>query len=184
MSRSGSSFSLLVSFVSLLATLAGSCNSGDKGPRPSEPFGTGGAGSGGTAGPIWPTASGGVSGRADAGPTGTAPSTGPSGTFGKEALVGQWKEYWGVGQVTDVDYNDIYIVSLGIDGGLVFACRNRPNYVFENSLFDGTNLSVTLDNNGFVIKYVLAISENGGILTGTATTVKDTYNIIWEKVSN
>jgi hypothetical protein len=101
---------------------------------------------------------------------------------GKEALVGRWKETWGVGQVTDVTYNDIYVITLGEDGKLSFSCEGRPNYSFGDVQFEDNVLKVTLDNNGFIIDYVMTLSADGNSFTGEATTPEDTFNILWERV--
>jgi hypothetical protein len=110
-------------------------------------------------------------------PTEAAPAA-----TGKEALVGNWKETWGVGQVTDVTYNDIYTISLRADGELTMSCDGRPTYSFGDVLFEGNVLSVTLDNNGFIIDYVMTLSADGNSFTGKATTPKDTFNILWERI--
>ena len=45
--------------------------------------------------------------------------------------LGKWKEYWGVGQNTDVEYNDIYLVKKKGDK-YVIRCETHPEQTLEN----------------------------------------------------
>jgi hypothetical protein len=101
---------------------------------------------------------------------------------GKEVLAGSWKETWGIGQVTDVTYNDIYVITLGDDGKLSVSCEDRPNYSVGDVQFEDNVFKITLDNNGFIIYYSMILSADGNSFTGEATTLEDTFKVIWERV--
>lgn len=97
-------------------------------------------------------------------------------------LVGQWEEYWGVGDRSDVTYHDVYEMTLGEEKEVQITCPDRPDYKFEKITFDGTTLNVRLDNEGFFIDYVLTFAEDQTLLTGTAKTKNDTYRVVWAKL--
>lgn len=97
-------------------------------------------------------------------------------------LVGQWEEYWGVGDHSDVAYHDVYEITLGGNKEIQITCPDRPDYEFKQITFDGAALSLRLDNSGFLIDYVLTFAEDQTLLTGTAETEKDTFRVVWAKL--
>lgn len=106
----------------------------------------------------------------------------------KAKLIGEWKEYYGVGMETDVDYTEIYKIQLTTDGDIVITCLTRNNYLFDKILFDGNELSYrkenTIDpNEKFYIYGKLKLNSNEKWLEGTVVNSRDkSNNIKWEKI--
>ncbi len=106
----------------------------------------------------------------------------------KEKLVGEWKEYWGVGQETNVDYNDISKIQLTTDNEIILKCTDRDNYLFDKILFDGNELSFrkenTIDpNEKFYVYYKLKLSKDGKWLEGPINNSRNETNYVkWEKI--
>lgn len=106
----------------------------------------------------------------------------------KTKLIGEWKEYYGVGMETDVDYNEIYKIQLTTDGDIVITCLTYNNYLFDKILFDGNELSYrqenTIDpNEKFYIYGKLKLNSNEKWLEGTVVNSRDkSDNIKWEKI--
>lgn len=105
----------------------------------------------------------------------------------KTKLIGEWKEHYGVGMETNVDY-EIYKIQLTIEGDLVITCLTRNNYLFDKILFDGNELSYrienTIDHNEkFYIYGKLKLNSNKKWLEGTVVNSRDkSGNIKWEKI--
>jgi hypothetical protein len=107
----------------------------------------------------------------------------------KLRLVGQWKETWGVGQKTDVDYQDVYVVALDAGGGLALSCPARPHYRFAAVAQRGGQLGFTLEvrddkysTGPAQIKYLLKLRPDGQAMDGTATDAEGKkFNIRWDK---
>ncbi len=108
----------------------------------------------------------------------------------KADLVGSWKEYWAVGQPTDVNYNDVYVIKLNKDGKLAINCPSRPYYDFQSIEFNGTTFKVRLINRVhpqslFIIDYELTLDQTGKWLKGKARTSRGNppiVNVEWEKL--
>jgi hypothetical protein len=101
----------------------------------------------------------------------------------RTAMVGQWEEYWGVGDNSDVTYNDIYDITLDSNDEIQMTVVESPQYKFRNIVFDGRNLSFQLDNNGFLIDYALTFGNDLSLLTGIAETSADKrFRIVWAKI--
>ena len=107
----------------------------------------------------------------------------------KQKLIGEWKEHWGIGQETDVNYNDIIKIQLTTDGNFVMTCMNRNNYFFDKIIFDGIELSFREENTQdpnekFYVYYKLKLSSDGKWMEGTISNSKgQTDNIKCEKVN-
>lgn len=106
----------------------------------------------------------------------------------KTKLIGEWKEYYGVGEETDVAYNNIYKIQLTTEGDIVITCLTRNNYLFDKILFDGNELSYRKENTiypneKFYIYGRLKLNSNEKWLEGTVVNSRDkSSNIKWEKI--
>lgn len=99
-----------------------------------------------------------------------------------QTLLGKWKEYWGVGQKTDVEYNDIYLVKKK-GANYVIQCETHPEQTIENIKYKKGKLTFDLINNAKTIPYVLKMSKNGRELNGTAVSVRgETRKIRWTRL--
>ncbi len=106
----------------------------------------------------------------------------------KTKLIGEWKEHYGVGMETDVDYTNIYKIQLTTEDDIVITCLTRNNYLFDKILFDGNELSYrkenTIDPNEiFYIYGKLKLNSNEKWLEGTVVNSRGkSSNIKWEKI--
>lgn len=108
-------------------------------------------------------------------PKGAAPGgRAPTG----KTMTGKWQEYWGVPGKSDVNYHDIYDVTL--DGDDVEVKAEDHKYpISKVSLADGVlRFSLTTS---FRVDYALRLSPGGKFMVGIATTPEDEYPIIWER---
>ncbi len=99
-------------------------------------------------------------------------------------IQGKWKEHWGTGNVTDIEYNDVFIISVN-NGKIYINCENRDNYLVRKIVYDGEELSFEILNTAYndVIPYLLKLSTDKKWLKGTAVSAKGkTVNVKWEKV--
>lgn len=107
----------------------------------------------------------------------------------KKKLVGVWKEHWGIGQETDVTYNDTIKIQLATDGEIILRCTNRSNYVYDKILFDGMELSFikenTIDpNEKFYVYYKMKLSDNGNWMEGPISNSRKATNYVkWKKIN-
>jgi hypothetical protein len=60
------------------------------------------------------------------------------------AISGKWEETWGVGEQTNVNYADVYIITINKQGQASIVCPQRKNYVFEKTDFDGKKITTHL----------------------------------------
>ena len=99
-------------------------------------------------------------------------------------IEGRWKEYWGTGNLTDIEYNDIFIITYSANK-LYINCENRDNYHIRKVVFDGEELSfeVLNTNENDVIPYLLKLNSDGNWLRGTAISIKGKdVNVKWERI--
>ncbi len=105
-----------------------------------------------------------------------------------QQLVGEWKEYWGIGRATDVEYHNINKIQLTTDGDLLVTCLNEDVYRFDQIVFDGHELSFRAENTSdpkerFYIYYKLTLEKDGKWLNGSILNSKNQAdNVKWEKV--
>lgn len=107
----------------------------------------------------------------------------------QQRFVGSWKETWGVGQETDVKYNDVYVIGLVSGSGLSVACPEKKQYRPQNVEQDGNRLSFRLEirddkyaTGGSHVDYKLNLQRDRRTLEGTATTNEGKqFNIRWDK---
>jgi len=106
----------------------------------------------------------------------------------KLRFVADWKETWGIGQKTDVDYQDVYTISLE-GGALALNCAARKHYRFEALAQTGNNFVFTLvvrddkySTGPSATNYQLKLNSNGSAMDGTATD-KDgkKFKVRWDK---
>jgi len=108
----------------------------------------------------------------------------------KEKLIGEWKEYYGIGEKTDVNYNNIYKIQLASEGDLIITCITRNNYLFDNIVFDSEELSFrkenTIDpNEKFYVYGKLKLNSKGDWFEGTMKNSRGkTSHVKWEKIEN
>ncbi len=106
----------------------------------------------------------------------------------KKKLIGEWKEYCGVGQETDVDYSDTYKIQLTADNEIILSCTSRDNYLFDKILFDGNELSFrkenTIDpNEKFYVYYKLKLSKDGEWMEGPISNSRNQTDYVkWKKI--
>ena len=102
----------------------------------------------------------------------------------KKQLLGVWKEHWGVGQESDVTYNDTIKIHLSKNDEIILKCINRDYYTFDSVLFDGIELSFRIENtNDFYINYKIKLSDNRKWIEGTAqNSNNETVYVKWEKI--
>ena len=106
----------------------------------------------------------------------------------KQKLIGEWKEHWGIGQETNVDYSDIIKIQLTTDGNFVMTCLNRNNYLFDKIIFDGNELSFREENTQdpnekFYVYFKLKLNKEGNWLEGSITNSRGkTADVKWEKI--
>ena len=99
-------------------------------------------------------------------------------------IQGKWKEHWGTGNVTDVEYSDVFIISVN-NGKIYINCENRDNYLVRKIVYDGEELSFEILNTyaNDIIPYLLKLSTDKKWLKGTAVSAKGkSVNVKWEKV--
>ena len=107
----------------------------------------------------------------------------------KQELVGEWKEHWGVGMETNVNYSDLYLIKLSKNGDIVITCKNKKNYVIDKLLFDGKELSFRKQNKNyrlgkFYVYYRLKLSDNSNWLGGPVRNNKRENDYVkWEKMN-
>ncbi len=106
----------------------------------------------------------------------------------REKLVGEWKEYWGIGRSTDVDYHNINKIEITDDGQLFISCVNESFYKFDKIVFDGEELTFRSENTSdpkekFYIYYKLKLEKEGKWMNGTILNSKNqTDDVKWEKM--
>lgn len=108
-----------------------------------------------------------------------------------ENITGQWEETWGVGEQTNVDYADVYVITTDKQNKPAITCPKRKNYVFEQTTFDGKRIITHL-----VIKdlkygagdawvdYNLEIQEDKSFKGTALTKAGKKATIIWKKIAN
>ena len=101
------------------------------------------------------------------------------------AMSGKWKEIWGYAQKSDVNYNDVFTLTI-VDGNkLKISCESKPDYSFNNIDIKGDTLSFELRNSGYVLPYKLVLDANKTDFWGTAVNIHgEAVNIKWEKMPN
>jgi hypothetical protein len=102
------------------------------------------------------------------------------------AYCGGWQETWGVNEVTDVTYHDIYLVDLR-GSALTFAAPGQPHYDFRRVELLADHLEVELVNRSsgldFVIVYDMVMDRDGQAMQGVATTPEKRVTIRWDRIS-
>ena len=98
-----------------------------------------------------------------------------------QRFVGTWRETWGVGEETDVDYQDVYVFALA-GATLSASCPEKPSYEFGAVTIDGDRLQVQLVNAPVVIDYDMRLAPSGQQLDGTAVTSEAVHRTIrWDR---
>ena len=106
----------------------------------------------------------------------------------KKKLVGEWKEYYGIGKETDVNDIEIYKIQLTTQGDLIITCLSNNSYLFDRIIFDGNELSyrqenISDPNEKFYIYGKLKLKNNEKWLVGTMENSRNqSDNIKWEKL--
>ncbi|WP_332023906.1 hypothetical protein [Kaistella sp.] len=97
---------------------------------------------------------------------------------------GKWKEHWGIGNVTDIEYNDVFIIFVDNDK-IYINCENYDKYIFRKIVYDGEELSFEILNTtaNDIIPYLLKLSKDKKWLKGTAVSAQgESVNIKWERM--
>ncbi len=106
----------------------------------------------------------------------------------KQELVGEWKEHWGIGMETTVRYSDLYKIQLTKNGDIVVTCKNKKNFVIDQLLFDGKELSFRKQNKAyslgkFYVYYRLKLHDDFNWMEGPITNNKKQKDYVkWEKM--
>ncbi len=81
----------------------------------------------------------------------------------KEKIVGEWKEYWGVGQETDVTYSNTYEIQITAEGEIILKCK--------------------IPNEKFYIYYKMKLSSDGKWMEGPISNSRNQTDYVkWEKI--
>ena len=100
---------------------------------------------------------------------------------GLQRFVGSWRETWGVGEETDVDFQDVYVFAIH-GGALTASCPEKDSYVFGDVQVDGDRLQVQLVNGSVVIDYDMRFAPSGQQFDGKAVTSEDVHRTIrWDR---
>lgn len=102
-----------------------------------------------------------------------------------DKIVGTWKETWGVGQDTDVNYHDIYIININIWNKVQISAPDRKTYKFQNISYENRRLKFELINTtgDYVMPYDLVLDKGGDKMVGKARSIKGKQvNIEWNRV--
>lgn len=107
-------------------------------------------------------------------------------------LTGKWEETWGVGEQTNVNYADVYIISVDKQGKASIVCPQRKNYVFEQVNFDGKKITTHLlikdlkyGAGDAWVDYSLELQDDKKVFKGTALTkAGKKASIIWKKIAD
>ena len=105
------------------------------------------------------------------------------------SIVGSWAETWGVGEDTNVDYSDVYLIEKQ-GGNFKMTCPKRKNYLFESVSFDGKELKAKLiikdlkyDADDTWVDYSMQLQDNQQSFKGTALTKAGKQaKILWTKL--
>jgi hypothetical protein len=105
-------------------------------------------------------------------------------------LSGEWEETWGVGEKTNVDYSDVYTITINSKGKPVINCPKRKNYQFEQTSFDGKKLLTHLiikdlkfDAGDSWVDYTMELEAGSNNFKGSALTkAGKKASILWKKV--
>lgn len=125
--------------------------------------------------PLISCAGGGASIKPDKDPLGPA-----------SPVIGVWKETFGVGQETDVTYNDVYEITYD-NSTLIMINTGRPYYSasgfkLEDGRFRFTLVNHVYPDHPFTMEYDLVLSPDKKTMTGHALTSKGfNANILWER---
>ncbi|MEO5643950.1 MAG: hypothetical protein ABIQ40_20230 [Bacteroidia bacterium] len=95
---------------------------------------------------------------------------------------GKWSETWGVGQKTDVDYNDRYTITKNPEGVSEITCQTNEFYRFIDISIRKNQLTFKIINTSGndTLPYSLQISKKGDKMKGTAYSVRgEKTNIEW-----
>lgn len=105
-----------------------------------------------------------------------------------QSLVGEWKEYYGIGEETDVTYNSIYRIEISKNDKLIIECSSDDHTVFDNIVFDGNELSFRKENTiqpnvKFYMYGKLKLKKNEKWMEGDVINSKnEKSHIKWEKI--
>lgn len=103
-------------------------------------------------------------------------------------LIGEWKEHWGIGSQTDVNYSDTVKIQLTTDGDLIMSCPNYEHYLFDKIVYDGKEFSFRMENTSvpnekFYVFYKLTLQDNGKWMDGSIENSRNKkVSIKWEKI--
>lgn len=108
----------------------------------------------------------------------------------KQNLIGQWKEHWGIGVETNVNYNDLYKISIDDAGKISINCTNKKKYKIDQVLFDGQEISFRKQNKSyplgrFYVYYKLKLHDDLRWMEGPITNTKKQKDYVkWQKVAD
>lgn len=103
-------------------------------------------------------------------------------------IVGSWKENWGAGEPTNVNYSDEYIISRNQKDSLAIICPSRNNYFFEKISFDDNILKVMLiikdlkyNAGDSWVTYELTPRDNDTLVGSALTKAGKKVKIVWKR---
>ncbi|SFF06037.1 hypothetical protein [Thermoflexibacter ruber] len=104
------------------------------------------------------------------------------------SIVGSWKENWGAGEQTNVNYSDEYVISTNQKGSLAILCPSRNNYFFEKISFYDKILKVKLiikdlkyNAGDSWVAYELTLQDNNTLVGSALTKAGKKVKIVWER---
>lgn len=105
------------------------------------------------------------------------------------SIAGEWEETWGVGEETNVDYSDVYLITMNSKNKPTIQCPKRKNYLFEQTTFDGKKLFTHLiikdlkfDAGDSWVDYTMEFQEKENSFKGIALTkAGKKASIIWAR---
>jgi hypothetical protein len=104
------------------------------------------------------------------------------------AIIGSWKENWGAGEQTNVNYSDEYLISRNQKNSLAIVCPSRNNYFFEKISFEDKILKVKLiikdlkyNAGDSWVAYELILQDNNTLVGSALTKAGKKVKIVWDR---
>lgn len=101
-----------------------------------------------------------------------------------QSLNGDWKETWGYGVETDIDYHDEYRITV-INNTIAITCTNNDSYTYRDLQYNNGTFSFIMTNTSGNddLPYWFTVTKDKSRMLGTAVSVHgDTVPILWERI--
>lgn len=101
------------------------------------------------------------------------------------AMSGKWKEIWGYGERTDVNYNDVFTITIADGKKIQIRCEDRPHYSFNNINVKGDTLTFEKKNDDYVMPYRIVLDNSKNVFWGETKDIHgQAKKVKWEKMPN